>query len=225
MTSPTMKRPGGALAKKPLHVLFLLDVSGSMRADGKIQALNNAMREAIPAIREAAEQNVGAQVLVRVITFGTGVRWHIAEPTPVHELTWTDVDGDGETSMGAALKAAAEALRMPPMEMRSLPPVLVLVSDGRPTDGFTAGLEALMGEFWGERAVRVAIAIGRDADRRYLERFIANPERRVLEAYNPEALARQFQFASTLAIGQSSGLVGGSEPAPAPPTDTREWVW
>jgi uncharacterized protein YegL len=217
-----MKRPGGALAKKPLHVLFLLDVSGSMRADGKIQALNAAMREAIPAIRDAADQNVGAHVVVRVITFGTGVRWHVAEPTPVEELTWTEVHADGETSMGAALKAAAEALRMPPMEMRSLPPVLVLVSDGRPTDGFTAGLEALLGEFWGERAVRVAIAIGRDADRRYLERFIANPERRVLEAYNPEALARQFQFASTLAIGQSSGLVGGSDPPP-PPTDAKDW--
>jgi len=129
--------------------------------------------------------------------------------------------------MGDALKLTAAALQMPPMENRSLPPVLVLVSDGRPTDGFTAGLAALMKEFWGERAVRVAIAIGRDADRRYLERFIGNPERRVLEAHNPESLARQFQFASTVAIGQASGLINPRDAAaaPSPAPAKGDWVW
>jgi len=40
------KRPGGGLAGRPLHFIWIADCSGSMRADGKIQALNNAIREA-----------------------------------------------------------------------------------------------------------------------------------------------------------------------------------
>ena len=34
-------RLGGALARKPLHFIFVLDVSGSMMRGGRIQALNN----------------------------------------------------------------------------------------------------------------------------------------------------------------------------------------
>src|ERR1700683_1465271 len=42
------RRPGGQMAARPLHFIWLADGSGSMRVDGKIQALNNAIREAIP---------------------------------------------------------------------------------------------------------------------------------------------------------------------------------
>ena len=42
------KLPGGALASRPLHFIWVADCSGSMSVDGKIQALNNAIREAIP---------------------------------------------------------------------------------------------------------------------------------------------------------------------------------
>lgn len=45
------KRPGGELATRPLHFIWLADCSGSMSIDGKIQALNNAIREALPRIR------------------------------------------------------------------------------------------------------------------------------------------------------------------------------
>ena len=56
--------------------------------------------------------------------------------------------------------------------------MLVLISDGQPTDDFTSGLQALMNEPWGRKAVRIAIAIGEDADQEVLKKFIANPELR-----------------------------------------------
>ena len=34
-------RPGARLAGRPLHFIFLLDGSGSMATDGKIEALNH----------------------------------------------------------------------------------------------------------------------------------------------------------------------------------------
>jgi len=48
-----------------------------------------------------------------------------------------------------ALRLASEELAIPPMPGRALPPVIVLTSDGRPTDDFDAGLNALMNQPWG----------------------------------------------------------------------------
>src|SRR5271169_307672 len=135
--------PGGPIASRPLHFIWILDCSGSMGGD-KIQQLNFAIREALPAMRDTADDNPNAQVLVRAVTFSTGARWHVSNPTPVASFTWTDVRASGVTDMGKALSMVAEQLKIPPMSDRALPPVLVLVSDGQPTDNFTGGLKALM---------------------------------------------------------------------------------
>ena len=42
---PMSRRPGGELASRPLHFFWICDCSGSMQTDGKIQSLNNAIRE------------------------------------------------------------------------------------------------------------------------------------------------------------------------------------
>jgi hypothetical protein len=65
-------RPGGPLATRPLHFIWLCDCSGSMAVDGKTQALNNAIREAIPHMRNVASDNPNADVLVRAIKFLAG---------------------------------------------------------------------------------------------------------------------------------------------------------
>ena len=61
------------------------------------------------------------------------------------------------TDMGEAMSLLAEALAEEQMEERGLPPVLVLISDGQPSDDFQLGLNALLAERWGDKAVRIAI--------------------------------------------------------------------
>ena len=157
-----MKRPGGELATRPLHFVWIADSSGSMETDGKIQALNYAIRNAIPDMRKVADENPNAQVLVRAIKFSNGAQWHVSQPTDVADFEWTDLKAGGVTDMGKALSMVADQLKIPPMTDRALPPVLVLISDGQPTDNFESGLEALMDQAWGKKAVRIAIAIGAD---------------------------------------------------------------
>ncbi len=67
---------------------------------------------------------------------------------------------------------------MPPMESRGLPPVLVLITDGYPTDDVGQGIKAIMDQPWGKKAVRIAIGIGADIDYNMLKRFIGNDELR-----------------------------------------------
>ena len=115
-------------------------------------------------MKKVADDNPNAQVLVRAVKFSNGAQWHISQPTPVADFAWNDLPAEGETDMGKALSLVAEQLKMPPMSERALPPVLVLISDGQPTDDFDKGLKDLLDQPWGKKAVRIAISIGQDAD-------------------------------------------------------------
>lgn len=198
------KRPGGELATRPLHFIWVADCSGSMAVDGKIQALNTAIREAIPHMQKVAEDNPNAQVLVRAIKFSSGAQWHISQPTPVEDFKWEDLSAQGETDMGKALSMVSEQLKIPPMTDRALPPVLVLVSDGQPTDDFNRGLRDLMDQPWGKKAVRIAIAIGTDAVEEILQKFIGHSELKPLQANNPEALVKYIKWVSTAVLKSAS---------------------
>jgi uncharacterized protein YegL len=183
-----------------------------MAAQGKMQALNQAIRQSLPGMTAVARDNPEARVLVRAVSFADQANWHIAEPTPVDGLNWRDLQAGGCTAMGAALQLVAEQLHTPPMEERALPPVLVLISDGQPTDDFEAGLARLMREPWAQKAVRLAIALGHDADLEVLQQFIgpapANQRerspRRPLQASNATSLAQYIQWASTAVVGAAS---------------------
>ena len=208
------KLPGGPIANRPLHFIFLADCSTSM-SGGKIQALNHAIREAITHMREVAKGNPNAEVLVRAIKFSAGAQWHVSQPTNVDEFEWNDLSVSGMTDMGRALLLVTEALKVSSMPERALPPVLVLVSDGQPTDDFKGGLQALMAEPWGKKAVRLAIAIGEDADTGVLRDFIGHTEVQPLQANNAEDLVNYIRWASTAVLQAASAPASRAADAPA----------
>ena len=210
-----MRRPGGELATRPLHFIWITDCSGSMKSHGKIQALNTAIREATPHMQKVADENPNAEVLVRALKFSSGAQWHVAQATPVGQFRWEELSANGSTDMGKALSMVAEQLRIPPMSERALPPVLVLVSDGQPTDNFNKGLASLMDEPWGKKAVRVAIAIGEDADNETLRKFIGHPEIEPLQANNPEALVNYIKWVSTAVLQAASSPASQMAGAPS----------
>lgn len=208
------KLPGGPLATRPLHFIFIADCSGSM-GGAKIQSLNHAIRESIPHMREVARGNPNAEVLVRSVRFSSGAQWHQPQFTNVEQFEWVDLTVDGMTDMGRALTLVADALKSPPMPDRALPPVLVLVSDGAPTDDFDTGLKALMSQPWGKKAVRLAIAIGEDANLDVLQKFIGHPELQPLQANSAEQLVKYIRWASTVVLKAASAPASQTHAAPA----------
>ncbi len=210
------QRPGGELATRPLHFIWLTDCSGSMSIEGKIQALNTAIHEAIPHMKNIADENPNADILVRAVKFSSGAQWHISQATPVDDFTWTDLEADGLTDMGKALTMVAEQLKIPPMTDRALPPVLVLISDGQPTDNFGEGLSALTDLPWGKKAVRVAIAIGEDADHEVLQKFIGHSELKPLQANNAEQLVNHIRWVSTAVLKSASSPASQADDGNSP---------
>jgi uncharacterized protein YegL len=214
------------MASRPLHFIWLADGSGSMRVEGKIQALNHAIREAIPHMRAAAQENPHATVYVNAIRFGDDARWLDERLTPVSEFRWSDIEAVGATALGEALTMVGDALQPPLMTDRALAPVIALVTDGLPTDDFQAGLDHLLAKPWGRQAMRIVVAIGEDSASNEAQdifrAFMGNDALRPFHANNPEALAEQIRWVSTAVLKSVSSPAG---PTPDPVTGTNPAGW
>lgn len=202
------------LARRQLHVILALDCSGSMQGD-RIASLNYALRTTLPELRKVAEENPEIDVRLRVLRFSTEAEWHVAEPVAVADARWTDLAAGGETSMGAAFRLIAEALGPEAMTGRQLPPVIVLASDGYPTDDFEEGLAALFAAAHAQAATRLAIAIGGEADMEVLERFIRHPSLKPLRANNASDLVRHIKWATTAPVKTASSPTNAPDPLAA----------
>lgn len=99
---PLLSEPSLASAR-PLPVVLLADISGSMVEYGKIDALNTAVAEMLASFGE--EDDARARIHVAVITFGEEARLH--QPfAPAVELRWRPMAARGTTPLGAALTLA-----------------------------------------------------------------------------------------------------------------------
>ncbi len=204
-------RPGGKLANRPLDFIFIVDCSTSMKQMGKMDALNDAIRNAIPHMQRVAEDNPNASIRIRVIKFSSGAEWHIEQATPIETFIWQDLEASGVTDMGKAFDLLAEAIDVKNMAERALPPVLVLVSDGQPTDDYTAPLQNFLAKPWGTKAVKLAIGIGKSANERVLKAFINSERIDVLKADNSHHLIEYIKWASTVVLNAASSPASQSE--------------
>lgn len=200
MSDSIVTMPGGGISRRPLHFFILADCSGSMKADGRMQALNYAIASMLPQLAAWEREQEQAQVLIRAIAFADEATWHIGEPVPVAGLRWRPLRHveKGLTHMGAAFRLVASALQPGRLESRSLRPAILLITDGRPTEPaeFDDGLRVLFATPAGRGAIRLAVAIGRAADSEYLSRFIDDPAVPVLVADDTEQITLRLKAAS-----------------------------
>jgi len=198
-------------AARPLPVILLADVSGSMGVDGKIQALNHAVREMLEAFQD--ESDLRAEIHVSVITFGGNAQIHMPLGK-AHEASWSDLAANGGTPMGAAFDLAREMVEdRSVVSGRAYRPTVVLVSDGQPTDDWQAPMEALLGSERGGKAFRMALAIGADADLDVLQAFLADPESRVYRADEARQIRQFFQLVTMSVSSRSRSANPNSTPS------------
>lgn len=188
---------------RPLPIIVLADVSGSMGVDGKIEALNAALKEMINTF--STESRLRAEIQVSLITFGgTQAATHL-QLTPAHEAPKIEpLIASGGTPMGSALEAVREILENKELiSSRAYRPVLVLVSDGLPTDDWRQSFLRLQDSERAKKATRLAMAIGADADEEMLQSFIQDVEAPLFKAHNARDIHRFFR-AVTLSVTTKS---------------------
>lgn len=203
-------RPGGELASRPLHFFWVVDCSGSMWGE-KIGVVNNAIQSVLPEMVDEAADNPNAQLMIRTLKFSTGASWVTENPVKVEEYAWEDLEAAGVTDLGKAFELLSGQLSVEQMGDRALPPVIVLLSDGQPTDDYKKSLDKFQKLPWTKKAVKIAISIGQDADDDVLLEFTGNREL-VLQANNAKMLAKMIKWASTAVSAVSSGVSNTTEP-------------
>lgn len=156
---------------KPLPVVLLLDVSGSMSGD-KIDNLYKATVDMVDTFCDANGRELSIEVAI--ITFGNEVRLH----TPYTKAIDLKNKGiipfraSGMTPLGTALKMAKDMIEdknVTPSKVYR--PAVVLVSDGQPTDDWRAPLDKFINDGRSQKCQRFSVAIGADADKKTLEIF------------------------------------------------------
>lgn len=217
-TSSKPLREIRSVAPRPLPVFVLADVSGSMCTNGKIQALNQALRDMVDALGQ--EDDLRAQILLTVLTFGGGKAQLAVPMAPAKQVQWVDLEASGNTPLGACLTMTRELIEdRGVLPERSYRPTVVLVSDGQPNDAWQEPLAALLASERGGRAFRFALAIGDDADLDVLGKFLANPEARVHRASEARQIRSFFRFV-TMSVTLRSKSASPNQPLEVLP---EEW--
>lgn len=197
--------------RRTMVLFFVVDCSGSMKGE-KIGTVNNAIREVIPELKDISEENADAQIKITTLQFSSGAKWNVDEPMPAESFRWQDLDAEGITDLGEACRMLNDKLSRKAFmsdATGSFAPAIFLLSDGGPTDDYKRGLEKLKANTWFKKAIKVAVAIGEDANTDVLAEFTGNIES-VITVHSPEALKKWIRFVSVRAseIGSKSSSVG-----------------
>jgi len=195
------------IPRRTMVLFFVVDCSGSMKGT-KIGTVNSAIEEVVPELKEISETNADAQIKIATLCFSTGADWCEEKPVSAENFRWEFLDANGLTDLGCACEKLNEKLSRKEFmsdATGSFAPAIFLLSDGAPTDNYRHGLDKLKQNNWFKKAIKVAVAIGEDANLKVLEEFTGNVES-VITVHSPEALKKWIQFVSVRAseIGSRS---------------------
>ena len=217
------------VARRTMVLFFVVDTSGSM-AGSKIGTLNPAIEDVIPEIKDISENNADAQIKIAVLEFSDGAKWITPKPVPAEDFHWDYLNASGLTDFGDACSCLNEKLSRNAFMSEitgSFAPAIFLLSDGEPTDDFIDRLDDLWKNNWFRKAIKVAVAIGDDANTEVLADFTGDSEA-VLSVHSPEALRKMVKFVSVTSsqIGSKSSMVRQSsvDSAPSKQEDFLEQV-
>ena len=195
---------------RPLPVIILADTSGSMSINGKIDALNLSIKDMISSF--ASESRLRAEIHLSVVTFGSKASTHLPL-TPAHQIEQIEnFVAQGTTPLGAACTIVKDMIEDKEcIPSRAYRPIIILVSDGYPTDDYKNAFDALINSDRAQKATRFALSIGNDADNALLESFGNDVEAPLLFAHNAAEIAHFFR-AVTMSVANHSKSQKPNEP-------------
>ncbi len=211
---------GAVMPRKVMTLFLLVDTSGSMTVNGNIGKVNSAIEEMIPLLQEVSDENADAEIKIAVLEFSTGCRWVTHDMSgqvgaeSLEGFFWNNLEASGLTDMGAAfveLESKLSRTAFLKSATGSYAPVIILLSDGQPTDNTQIGIDKLKRNNWYRAATKIAIAVD-NGDTSVLSAFTGTTET-VLQVDSDREdlkslLCRMAVFSSTI---QSRSIIAAVE--------------
>ena len=158
----------GELPRRVYPVVFVVDVSGSMADDAKIDVLNGALLGAVARLAEISDPEF--TIHVAVLTYGDDAK--IVQPlAPATSIDLPRLEASGRSNLGSALTLLCEVLAKSEPTDTAHYPAIILISDGYPTQRYDDELEAAGNLERFQSATRAAVRIGTDASDDHLVDF------------------------------------------------------
>ncbi len=194
-----------------LPVILLADCSGSMSEDGKIESLNHAIRTMIRVLASADDRD--SEIHLAIIGIG-GEAAELRTPlTPVSQFEFEPLQAEGETPTGSAVELAAQLISGDAVPANAHHPILVLVTDGYPTDDFDRALNRFERTELGAGSTRFALGIGADVRRDHLEQFASDGDAGVLGTEQIADIDRFFRFITRTVTSRLPTMTTGATSA------------
>lgn len=213
--------------RKTMTLFYLIDTSESMRGS-RIGTVNGAMEECQDLLKEIACANDDAEIKVAVLQFSSGCSWITSdiEPVSLEDWKWVDLQPGGITDFGVALMELDRKLSRNEFlksQTGAYAPVILLFSDGGPTDNWKKGLEELKKNNWFKHAIKIAIDIESGSERSVLEAFTGHSEA-ILDAKNQKLLKKMIHKVSVRASEFQSHSKQAEETITSPEEDSASIV-
>lgn len=213
--------------RKVMTLFYLVDTSGSM-CGSRIGTVNAAMEECIPLLKEVAQANDDAEIKVAILAFSSGHYWITPASGPVglEDIIWNDLPAMGMTEFGGALYELDKKLSRNEYlksQTGAYAPVILLLSDGGPTDDWEVALKKIKQNNWFKHAIKIAIDIESGSDRDVLEQFTGNPEA-ILDAKDTATLKKMIHKVSVRASEFQSHSKQSSDVISSPEEDSANIV-
>jgi uncharacterized protein YegL len=175
----------------------------------KIRSVNRVMRDTIKEIRGVGGSD--SLVEVAIMSFSTGYNWMYPAPVSIEDFEWKDMVADGWTNLGmACLELDSKMSRNGFLRKPSLSyaPVVILLSDGGPTDKYEKAIYQLNSNKWFRSALKIAFAIGEKANVEKLSLFTGDPNT-VIRTGNEESFTKLLKFVTIKSseIATKSGTI------------------
>lgn len=181
--------------KKIMTLFYLIDTSESMAGE-KINTVNQALQESQELLKEVSHGNDDAEIKVAMMQFSSGCSWLTPQgPILFSEWKWERLMTGGITDLGVAFLELNRKLSKDEFlesQTGAYAPVILLLSDGYPTDNWKLGLKTLQENNWYKHAIKIAINIDSAADIDVLSAFTGS-QNAILEADDTVALRNVIQ--------------------------------
>lgn len=207
------------VAARTMALFYLFDKSGSMFGT-KIGQVNNAMKDIPKIIKEVADGAPNANIVVAAASFSSDVEWITPKPQTPEEFinSWKDMKAEGLTSLGAMLKSLNEKMSRKEFlgdnPMGYLAPGVIILSDGEPTDDWETPLKELRKNNWFKNAIKVAFAVGDDANKDVLAEICGTKEA-VVSIDDPEKIRQYIKFVTATVSKTGTTSSTGKDPQDA----------